>query len=68
LNSDAQGFEENKVAARKGGNATGKALGAYEEESGKKVVSSSNFKPQIAAAKKKQLTGNEKKTDTDDQE
>lgn len=55
IDDDAQGFEENRKAARKGGRAAGKALGAYEEESGKKVVSSSNFKQQIAEAKKKTL-------------
>jgi hypothetical protein len=61
---NAQGFDENKEAARKGGRAAGKALGAYEEESGKKVVSSSNFKGQIADAKKKALgSGKKKKKD-----
>ncbi len=55
IDGDAQGFEDNKEAAKKGGRAAGKALDAYEEESGKKVVSSSNFKQQIAEAKKKAL-------------
>ena len=64
IDDDAQGFEENKVAARKGGSAAGKALKAYEEESGKKVVSPSNFKGQIAAAKKqKAIEGKKKKPD-----
>lgn len=52
IRSDAQGFEENKGAANRGGRAAGKALGAFEEETGQKVVSSTNFKKQIAEAKK----------------
>jgi DNA-damage-inducible protein D len=50
---NAQGFTENKQAASKGGTAAGKALKAYEEESGEIVVSHQNFKQQIAAAKQK---------------
>jgi hypothetical protein len=65
VDGDAQGFDENKEAARKGGRAAGKALGAYEEESGKKVVSSSNFKGQIAEAKKKRLDDGKRKKDDD---
>lgn len=61
IDSDAQGFDENKVAAKKGGTAAGKALQAYEDESGKKVVSPTNFKGQIAEAKKqKRISGKEK--------
>ena len=59
VDKDAQGFDENKEAARAGGKAAGKARGAYEEETGDKVVSPSNFKGQIADAKKKAL-GNSK--------
>lgn len=55
IDDDAQGFEANKEAAVKGGRAAGKALDAYEEESGKKVVSASNFKQQIEQAKTKNL-------------
>jgi len=36
VENDAQGFEENKDAATKGGTAAGKALNAYEKETGKK--------------------------------
>lgn len=61
VDGDAQGFDENREAARKGGRAAGKALSAYEEESGKKVISPSNFKGQIAAAKKKNLSKGGKK-------
>lgn len=63
VEKDAQGFDENKEAAKEGGRAAGKALGAYEEESGQKVVSPSNFKGQIADAKKKALS--QKKKDKD---
>ncbi len=52
IGSDAQGFPENKEAAVKGGRAAGKALNAFEGETGKKVVTSGNFKKQIAEAKK----------------
>ncbi len=51
IGSDAQGFPENKTAAGKGGRAAGKALDAFEAETGKKVVTDENFKQQIAAAK-----------------
>ncbi|MBK7938484.1 MAG: Bro-N domain-containing protein [Lewinellaceae bacterium] len=51
IGSDAQGFPENKEAAVKGGRAAGKALNAFEGETGKKVVTSGNFKQQIAEAK-----------------
>ncbi len=52
ISSDAQGFPENKEAAKKGGRAAGKALNAFEDETGKKVVTQANFKQQIAEAKK----------------
>lgn len=50
---DAQGFPENKEAAIKGGSAAGKALDAFEKDTGDRVVSSQNFKQQIADAKQK---------------
>lgn len=40
---DAQGFDENKQAAKMGGTIAGKARKDLEIKSGKKVVSSSNF-------------------------
>lgn len=52
IGSDAQGFPENKEAAVKGGRAAGKALNAFEGETGKKVLTSGNFKRQIAEAKR----------------
>jgi DNA-damage-inducible protein D len=63
INQDAQGFIENKEAAQKGGRAAGKALTAYEEESGQKVVSPTNFKGQIAAAKKQKTIEDKKNKD-----
>lgn len=62
IGGDAQGFDQNKQAAVKGGRSAGKALKAYEEESGQKVVSPANFKGQIAEAKKKKaLSGGKPK-------
>jgi DNA-damage-inducible protein D len=55
VEKDAQGFEENKEVAKEGGRAAGKARTAYEEESGQKVVSPTNFKRQIAEAKKRKV-------------
>ncbi|MCK5323866.1 MAG: hypothetical protein KAJ45_06950, partial [Desulfobulbaceae bacterium] len=40
---DAQGFIENKTAARKGGKIAGDARGKLEIETGDKVVSSENY-------------------------
>lgn len=40
---DAQGFTENKTAARKGGQIAGDARNSLELETGKKVVSSVNY-------------------------
>lgn len=51
IKDDAQGFEKNKETAIKGGRAAGKALGALDSETGQKVVTSGNFKQQIAEAK-----------------
>lgn len=52
VEDDAQGFNENRKSAIKGGRAAGKALGAFEKETGNKVVTNQNFKDQIKAAKK----------------
>jgi DNA-damage-inducible protein D len=48
---NAQGFPENKVAAREGGMAAGKALNVYEKQSKRKVVTPHNFLTQIEKAK-----------------
>jgi DNA-damage-inducible protein D len=42
ISEDAQGFDENKNAAVKGGSMAGKLLKTLENERGKKVVSSTN--------------------------
>ncbi|MCE5229519.1 Bro-N domain-containing protein [bacterium] len=42
---DAQGFEQNKTAAREGGNVAGTARKELEKKSGRKVVSSQNYLP-----------------------
>ncbi len=62
IDTDAQGFEENKNSAQKGGTAAGKALDAYEDETGKRVVTDQNFKRQIKDAKQsKKLIGKKNK-------
>jgi DNA-damage-inducible protein D len=43
IEDDAQGFEENKDKATKGGKASGVVLKTYEAETGLKVVSTQNF-------------------------
>lgn len=55
--SDALGFEQNRTAAQKGGRAAGKARLAYEQETGKSIVSKSNFLKQIKEAVSKKLGG-----------
>jgi DNA-damage-inducible protein D len=55
LDMDAQGFSENQQAALEGGLSAGKALDAFEQQSGVKVVTANNFKGQIAAAKQKDI-------------
>jgi DNA-damage-inducible protein D len=53
VNQDAQGFEENHVAAKKGGRRAGKALEAYEQDKEDKVVTNQNFLQQIAESGRK---------------
>lgn len=60
VKDDAQGFVENKNAAVKGGGAAGDALTAFEKRTGSKVVTSGNFKGQIATAKKQKRMGQKK--------
>ena len=59
---DAQGFLENKEAAKKGGKAAGKALDAFEKETQQNVIDNSNFINQIKKAKEQKKLSN-KKTD-----
>ena len=42
-NKDVKGFEENRTAARKGGNIAGNARKKLEKESGRKVVTKENY-------------------------
>jgi DNA-damage-inducible protein D len=49
VNQNAQGFVENKVAARTGGRIAGDARQQLEQESGKKVISNENFLGGFAA-------------------
>jgi DNA-damage-inducible protein D len=51
--NDADGFDENKIAAREGGEIAGKSREEFEKRLGKKVVSEDNFKMQIKESKKK---------------
>lgn len=54
-NKDAQGFIENKVAAKKGGTIAGEARQKLEKESGKKVSTKQNYLKQ--SQKQKALKG-----------
>jgi hypothetical protein len=40
---DAQGFQETKIAARKGGGVAGKARKDLEQKTGKRVATSENY-------------------------
>ena len=55
VQEDSQGFDENKVAAQKGGKAAGNARLAAEEKSDVKVVSQHNFLPLENQTKDKEL-------------
>jgi hypothetical protein len=63
IEKDAQGFTENQVAAQQGGKAAGKALKAFEEETGKEVVTDKNYLQQIADAKKQKKLDSKKQKD-----
>ncbi len=52
-NRDAQGFPQNKKAAKQGGEVAGKARKDVEEKSGKKIVSKKNFLALKDASRKK---------------
>jgi DNA-damage-inducible protein D len=49
IQDDAQGFDENQLAARKGGRGAGDARKRFEKTTGQTVVSKENFLKQIAA-------------------
>jgi hypothetical protein len=48
---NAQGFIENKIAARIGGKIAGNALKELEKESGEKVITSENYLPETKKTK-----------------
>ena len=57
-NRDAQGFPENRKAAKAGGNVAGKARRDLEAKSGKKVVTSENYLSLTQGeAKRKRVAG-----------
>lgn len=68
--SEAQGFDDNKKAAIRGGSGAGDALQAYENSTGQKVVTDKNFKKQIAEAKKerKRLEAEQKRLEEKSEE
>ena len=53
-NTDAQGFLENKVVAKKGGAIAGDARKALELESGQKIVTDKNYLPKEKTKKDRQ--------------
>ncbi len=55
INTDAQGFAENRQVAIEAGTSAGKALETFESDSGVKVISGNNFKAQIEEAKQKSI-------------
>lgn len=54
-NKEAQGFEQNKKAAKEGGKIAGNARKELEKKSGKKVSTKENFKAITESEKKKVL-------------
>jgi len=52
-NNEAKDFDENKIAAKKGGKIAGDARVALEKETGKKVVSEENYLQLIEKQKRK---------------
>lgn len=50
-NTNAQGFSENKTAAKKGGTIAGNARKQLEIESGQKIVTSENYLPKTRKTK-----------------
>ncbi len=51
-NKNAQGFIQNKIVAREGGNVAGKARKDLELKSGKKVSTDSNYLPEKKGSKR----------------
>lgn len=55
VNSNAQGFEENSIAAKAAGKAAGAARRAFEEEQGRAVSTQENYKIETESEKRKKL-------------
>ena len=60
---DAQGFEENKTAAQKGGTIAGNARKDLELETGKAVANSENYLKEPEKVKRKPITSKMKRLD-----
>lgn len=58
VNTNTQGFDENKKAAKQGGKIAGDARKQLEIKSGKKVVTSDNFLPEKKQKKEIEITFN----------
>jgi DNA-damage-inducible protein D len=54
-NKDAQGYDENRDAAVKGGSVAGRARRDLEKESGKRIASKENYKALPEAVVRKRL-------------
>jgi hypothetical protein len=52
VNTNPEGFDENKKAAKEGGKIAGDARKQLEKKSGKKVVSKENYLPEKEEKKK----------------
>lgn len=66
IRREAEGFEENRIAAIEGGSAAGDALDAFERRTNERVVTDQNFKGQIMEAKKQKKLQNRKKDEKDE--
>ena len=63
VNQNAQGFEENKTAAKTGGRIAGDARRQLEQESGKPVISKENFRGLLSNPIENAITELEHKTE-----
>ena len=59
-NTDAKGFDQNKVAAKKGGKVAGDARKDLEKQSGKKISTKENFKHLDGKPEPKEIASDDK--------
>lgn len=59
-NTDAKGFDQNKVAAKKGGKVAGDARKDLEKQSGKKISTKENFKHLDGKPEPKKISSDDK--------